>query len=96
RNAVGWLLLAADCFQAATGAAVPLVSTGIAQGWPELAVRTVATVAAYSWPWSIGLCLPLALLLFPDGRLPAAGWRPVPWVAFLAAPLFALEVGADR
>jgi signal transduction histidine kinase len=95
RNAVGWLLLSAGCFQAATAAAVPLVSAGIAEGWPELAVRTVTTVAAYSWPWSIGLCLPLALLLFPDGRLPGAGWRLVPWVAFLAAPLFALEVGAD-
>ncbi|PZS40632.1 MAG: hypothetical protein DLM62_01900 [Pseudonocardiales bacterium] len=45
RNAVGWLLLAAGCFQAATAAAVPLVSAGLADGWPEPAVRTVVTVA---------------------------------------------------
>lgn len=95
RNKVGWLLLAAGCFQAATAAAEPLVSAGIAHRWPEPALRTGATIAAYSWPWSIGLCLPLALLLFPDGRLPGSRWRLVPWVAFLAGPLFALEVGAD-
>ncbi|MGH3765485.1 MAG: sensor histidine kinase [Pseudonocardiaceae bacterium] len=95
RNPVGWLLLAAGCFQAATAAAEPLVSAGIAHRWPQPALRTVATIAAYSWPWSIGLCLPLALLLFPDGRLPGPGWRVVRWVAFLVGPLFALEVGAD-
>jgi hypothetical protein len=95
RNAVGWLLLSAGCFQAAAAAAAPLISAGLKGGWPDPAVRAVATVAAYSWPWSIGLCLPLALLLFPDGRLPGPRWRPVQWVALLVGPLFALEVGAD-
>lgn len=95
RNAVGWLLLSAGCFQAAAAAAAPLVSAGLKGDWPDPAVRAVATVAAYSWPWSIGLCLPLALLLFPDGRLPGPRWRPVRWAALLVGPLFALEVGAD-
>ena len=31
-------------------------------------------------PWT---CLGLALLLFPDGRLPSPGWRPVAWIVIV-------------
>jgi signal transduction histidine kinase len=56
--------------------------------------RFVATVFAYSWPWSIGLFLPLALVLFPDGRPPTPRWRPVVIALIVTAPLFVLEIGA--
>ncbi|MDQ2883557.1 MAG: histidine kinase, partial [Actinomycetota bacterium] len=57
-----------------------------AQGWPEPAARTVATVAAYSWPWSIGLCLPLPLVGARSGqqRLDSADRAAL---ELLAAPL---------
>ena len=48
----------------------------------------------YSWPWAIGLCIPLALLLFPDGRPVTPGWRWVVLGVVVTAPLFVLEMGA--
>ena len=56
--------------------------------------RALLTVFAYAWPWSIGLFLPLALLLFPDGHLPSPRWRPVAIAVVATAPLFVLEWGA--
>jgi two-component system NarL family sensor kinase len=50
-------------------------------------------MAAWSWPWSIGLFLPLALLLFPDGRLPSRRWRTAAIALVATAPLFAVEAG---
>jgi two-component system, NarL family, sensor kinase len=56
--------------------------------------RLLVTVFSFAWPWSIGLLLPLALLLFPDGRLLSPRWR---WAAIgvvVTAPLFVLEMAA--
>jgi signal transduction histidine kinase len=91
RNPVGWLLLAGGVLQGATAAAVPYLSVGL----PDPGQRTLATVAAYAWPWSIALCLPLALLLFPDGRLPSPRWRPVLAVPAVGGALFVLGYGSD-
>jgi signal transduction histidine kinase len=86
-NPVGWLLLASAVFQAGTALTAPFLLSGVH-------VPLVATVAAYSWPWSIALCLPLALLVFPDGRLPSRRWRVVLAVAVAESVLFAVEVGS--
>ena len=56
-------------------------------------VRAALTVAAWSWPWNIGLVLPLSLLLLPDGRLPSARWRPFAVAIAVTAPLFVAESG---
>ncbi|MGP3963636.1 sensor histidine kinase [Nonomuraea sp. 3N208] len=95
RNPIGWLLLAAAVTQAGTAAGAGLLATGEAHGWSTAALRTLATFAAYAWPWSIALCLPLVLLLFPDGRPPGPGWRWLVPVTVLTAPLFVLEMGAS-
>jgi two-component system, NarL family, sensor kinase len=93
RNAVGWLFLA-DGLGHATGA----LATGVAavmhdQGGPIVVERVALTVLMYSWPWPIGLFLPLALLLFPDGRALSPRWRAVAWAVVLTSPLFVLEMG---
>jgi len=93
-NALGWLLLGGAVFQGATAAAAPLLAAGVAAGWPDWLLRTVGTVGAYAWPWTISLFLPLALLVFPTGRLPGPRWRPVPAVVAVVAVLFALDSGA--
>ena len=68
RNAVGWLFVA-DGLGHATGAiAVPIAQVVQDQGGPESLERLAVTVLMLSWPWSIGLFLPVALLLVPDGR----------------------------
>ena len=94
RNPVGWLLAGAGVAQNLTAATAPLLLAAERDGWSAGAVRTLATVYAYGWPWSIGLFLPMALLLFPTGRLPGRGWR---WPAGLLIPagvVFVLAMGA--
>jgi signal transduction histidine kinase len=58
-------------------------------------LRLLSTAFVYSWPWAIGLCIPLALLLFPDGRPVSRAWRPVIIAAVATAPLFPLEMGGS-
>ncbi|NUW39831.1 histidine kinase [Nonomuraea rhodomycinica] len=91
RNPVGWLLLAAGIGHATTAALVPLAEAGVRDGWPIGLNRTLVTVAAWAWPWSIGLCLPLVLQLFPDGR---PVFRRLMWATVVTSPLFVLEMGA--
>ncbi|MDD7917430.1 sensor histidine kinase [Actinomycetospora callitridis] len=94
-RALGWLLLAAGVGQTATAAAAPLVLLSADRAWPEPVLRTLDTVFAFSWPWSIALFLPLALLVFPDGLLPGRVWRAVAGVTAAASVLFVLNVGTE-
>ncbi len=94
RNPIGWLF-AADGLGHATAAFAPPVVQALQDGGGPLGLqRTLTTLFVYSWPWSIGLFLPLALLLFPDGRPPSPRWRPVVIAVVVTAPLFVLEMGA--
>jgi two-component system, NarL family, sensor kinase len=95
RNPVGWLLLAAGVLQAATAGAVPPVEYGLGHGWPGGVVRSLVTVAVCSWPWAIGLCLPLLLQLFPDGTALGPRWKWVAWATVLTSPLFEVELAAE-
>ena len=95
RNPVGWLLVADGIGHATTAMAAPLAAVLAEQGAPLVAQRLAATVAACAWPWSIGLFLPLALLLFPTGRLPSPRWRVVAIAYVVTAPLFVLELGTE-
>ncbi len=93
-NPIGWLFAAGGLLQS-TAAAVPPVATLLEQaGAGTVLVRVLLTVFVYSWPWAIGLCLPLALLLFPDGRPVSPRWRPVIVAVIVTAPLFTLEMAA--
>ena len=81
QNPIGWLALAAGALLA------------VSFFFHDYAVRALLA-APGSLPgghlamwlyWPTGLlpvlCLGFALLLFPDGRLPSPGWRPVAWFA---------------
>lgn len=93
-NPIGWLFIADGIGHATTAFAAPLAQALHDGGAPLGLQRTVLTVFAYSWPWSIGLFLPLTLLLFPDGRAPSPRWRPVVIGVVATAPLFVVEAGA--
>jgi signal transduction histidine kinase len=95
RNPVGWLVLSAGCLQTATAATVPWLDLGAQFGWPQTALRTLATIYSYSWPWGISLCIPMALLLFPDGALPSPRWRPVAWLVVADSLLFVTALGGE-
>jgi two-component system, NarL family, sensor kinase len=95
RNPVGWLLAGAGVLQTMTAAVSPLVVVAHDRHWPTPVTRSLATLFLYSWPWSIGLLLPLALLLFPTGTLPSRRWRWVTWIAVPAGLVFVLAMGSD-
>jgi two-component system NarL family sensor kinase len=94
-NPIGWLLVADGLGHATSAVLAPTQTLLDAHGAPAPVVRLAVTVFMFAWPWSIGLFLPLALLLFPDGRLPTPRWRPVAAVLVLTSPLFVLEMVAD-
>ncbi|MFU8874314.1 sensor histidine kinase [Micromonospora sp. SL4-19] len=72
RNAVGWSLLAGGCCYGSTATGLTLLAWA---GEPTPPWRLLATVTNGGWTWSLALFIPLALVLFPDGRLPGGGWR---------------------
>ena len=93
-NAIGWLFLVGGLLQSVAAAASPLYEVLEEAGASTAVLRLTVTVFVYSWPWAIGLCIPLALLLFPDGRPVSPAWRWVVGVVALTGPLFVLEMGA--
>ncbi|MET0695219.1 MAG: two-component sensor histidine kinase, partial [Propionibacteriaceae bacterium] len=93
RNPIGWLFLVGGLSQVTAAAAAPLGQLLVDVGAEVWLLRSVLTVFLWSWPLAIGLCIPLALLLFPDGKPPAPGWRPVVVGVIVTAPLFSLEMG---
>jgi signal transduction histidine kinase len=70
RNLIGWSLLAGGCCWASTGAGIALLSWADSHNLEGWFWRLVATVTNMGWTWALTVCLPLALLLLPDGRLP--------------------------
>jgi hypothetical protein len=87
-NPIGWLFLAAGLAESMSAAAIQLAGLGAADDWPIGALRLLGTMFAYPWAFSIGLFLPLALLLFPDGRPAGPRWRWVLWIAVAEGILF--------
>ncbi|WP_406052994.1 histidine kinase [Kribbella sp. NBC_00889] len=88
-NPIGWLFIADGIGHATTAFGGPL-AVALPDG--STIQRLTVTVALAAWPWSIGLFLPLALLLFPTGHLLSPRWR---WAAIgiiATAPLFVLEM----
>ena len=84
-NPVGWLFLAVGLAAAAAAFLGTYSESGALVSW----------LGSWLWWPPYGL-LPLALLLFPDGRLPSRGWRWAAVAAVLGAvvPTVGLAVGA--
>jgi two-component system, NarL family, sensor kinase len=93
RNPIGWLFAAGGVAQTTSALAVPLGAVLHEAAAPSTVQRLLITIFSWSWPWAIGLVLPLALLLFPDGRPISRGWRWVVIAVIITAPLFPLEMG---
>jgi hypothetical protein len=88
-NAIGWLL-SAIALLAVTGQTASQYAIYAAATRPRSLPG--ATLAAWwgSWPWWLVLALTLIFtpLVFPTGRLLSPHWRPVAWLAGVAAALF--------
>jgi signal transduction histidine kinase len=90
RNPVGWLLAAAGVLYPMTAAVSPALTAALDRGWSNDVIRTVLTVYFAAWPWAITLCLPLALLLFPTGRMPSPRWTWLVWVGAIGGTVSAI------
>jgi signal transduction histidine kinase len=92
KNPIGWLFIA-DGLGHATSAMIPPIVTLVHDHGGSVGLeRTLVTVFVWSWPWSVGLFLPLALLLFPSGQLLSRRWRPVAIGLIATAPLFVMPM----
>lgn len=83
-HVIGRLLQGSGLAYLLSAAATPLALFGLASGWPEPVVRTLSTVTIGAWQIGLACLLPLALLLYPDGRLPGRRWRVVVWLLLIA------------
>jgi two-component system, NarL family, sensor kinase len=84
RNVVGPLLMAAGLCHLISAAATMIAVFGLNADWPTSAIRALSTFSNGPWQLGIGLLFPLALLLFPDGRLPSRRWAWVAWLIVLS------------
>ena len=91
RNRIGWIFSAEGVLVGLT----ELASSYSAAGQSGQAVLPDIPIARWLslWIWIPTTVLPLTflLLLFPDGRLPSARWRPVAWSAGLGLALYILS-----
>ena len=87
-NPIGWLLLSAGVLYAGSAAAFSLLAWGSQPGEQRPVWRLIGTWANMSWPVAIAVCIPLALLMFPNGRLLSPRWRWLLIVAAINGPVF--------
>ncbi len=88
-NPIGWLFLSTGIAYALTALSAGIVVYGSTL---PVAISPVVTDLALwlnNWIWLPATILPITFvfLLFPDGHLPSARWRPVGWAAGLGLVL---------
>ncbi|CAM3612292.1 histidine kinase [Smaragdicoccus niigatensis] len=74
-NRLGWFLIGAGAATVVSALSVPLLHASFERGWPFALQRTLGTTYT-TWTACQFLFVPLAVLFFPDGRLPSPRWRP--------------------
>lgn len=99
-NRIGWLAAVIGLLSAVALAAQQYGIIGVYRA-PELpAAGWAIWVATWVWAPAYWLIPTLLLLLFPDGRLPSARWRPAAWAAWGAVALsplgWALDPASDN
>jgi two-component system NarL family sensor kinase len=95
RNPVGWLFIADGLGHGTTALMAPVMGALQNRGAPLALQRLAVTAYEYSWPWSIAIFMPLALMLLPDGKPVSPRWRPVIWTLIATAPVFVLSMGGQ-
>ncbi|HEY3924251.1 MAG TPA: hypothetical protein VGL75_06780 [Acidothermaceae bacterium] len=88
-NALGWILLGAGFFFVVEGDASLYTVLDYRQHGGHLIFGPLAVIVQPSWAPAI-VCMVLALLLFPDARLPLGRWRWMLWPFLGVAVLWVL------
>ena len=80
-NPIGWICLAVGLLWMLSGLFDFYGVYGLAK--PDTVPFPLVFYALVEWLWlpTVGLLAIYLLLLFPDGRLPSRGWRPLAWLS---------------
>ena len=92
RNAVGVVFLIAGLGHLISAALAPLSLLALEAGAPQPLTRLMAALVLGAWWVGLPSLFMLALLLFPDGRLPSPRWRVVAWL-IVAYAAFSVVLG---
>ncbi|MFC7640690.1 hypothetical protein ACFQX6_06515 [Streptosporangium lutulentum] len=84
RNVIGLLSLVSAFGHLTTAATTMLMLLALQEDWPSPVVRTLSTVSTGAWQIGLTWLFNLALLLFPDGRLPSRRWLPLVWAVMVS------------
>ncbi|WP_285709115.1 histidine kinase [Microtetraspora sp. NBRC 16547] len=84
RNLIGSLFLICGLGHLTTAATTMAMLFGLNADWPTPATRTLSTLSTGAWQLGITWLFSLALLVFPDGRLPSRRWLPVGWLVMVS------------
>ncbi len=95
-NAVGWIMCLSGLSYALAGFALTHLEAPGLDSASTAEVTSSRTFAAWitGWIWLLGTVPAgtLLLLLFPDGRLPSARWRPLAWLSVSALALWIVSI----
>jgi hypothetical protein len=93
RNIIGWILLGSGLSWAVIVGAEAYAHYGFDTNPGSLPRPDLAVVLTSSlWVPAVGLMGTFLILLFPNGRLPSRGWRPLAWLSAIVMVL--LMVGS--
>jgi hypothetical protein len=92
-NAMGWIFIVIGLSQAIDAFASQYAYVGLVLAPGSLpAADIMAWVGVWAWVPGFALLMTVAVLLFPDGRLPSPRWRPILWLVGLVMVLLAVPV----
>ena len=80
-NPIGWILLADGLLLTLLGLLDYYSVYGLAGPGSVPFPATAAGLGEWLWVPTVGLLAIYLILLFPDGRLPSRGWRPLAWLS---------------
>ena len=81
QNPVGWICLADGLLWMLLGLFDYYSVYGLAQPGSVPFPAAAAGMGQWLWVPTVGLLAIYLILLFPDGRLPSRGWRPLAWLS---------------